>query len=211
VDDQAHLQQTLELTVDKLNAELTSHGKQPLVWTRADSGGKTFYELKTADLPVAINYAYAYGYLIAAPSRALVENAIQYKESGHTLLGSAKFKASLPEDQQANFSAMVYQNVSSVLSPAARLIGNAGSREAGKAVKNFLGDKAGLAYVYALGDRMILSVNSENGPIGLTPSDLLGLPGSSGLGSLFKGADQEATLPKRLHEHGSMKTDLKDK
>jgi hypothetical protein len=188
VDDQTHLQQTLELMVDKLNAELTAHNKQPLVWTRTESGGKTFYELKTAEFPVAINYAYAYGYLIAAPSRALVENAIKYKESGHTLLGSAKFKASLPEDNQANFSAMVYQNVGSLLGPAAKLMGNAGQKEASKAVKGFLGDKAGLAYVYAMGDRMILSINSENGPIGLTPSDLLGLPGSSGLGSVFKNA-----------------------
>ncbi len=188
VDDQTHLQQTLETTVTKLNAELAKHGKQPLVWTRTENGGKTFYELKTADFPIAINYAYAYGYLIAAPSRALVENAIKYKESGHTLLGSAKFKASLPEDKQANFSAMVYQNVGSLLEPAAKLMGNAGQREASKAVKGFLGGKAGLAYVYAMGDRMILSVNSENGPIGLTPSDLLGLPGSSGLGSLFKEA-----------------------
>jgi len=186
VDDQTHLQQTLELTVDKINAELANHGKQPLVWTRTESGGKTFYELKTAGFPLGLNYAYAYGYLIAAPSRALVENAIKYKESGHTLLSSAKFKASLPEDKQANFSAMVYQNVGSLLDPAAKLMGNAGQRDVSKAVKGFLGNKAGLAYVYAMGDRMILSVNSENGPIGLTPSDLLGLPGSSGLGSLFK-------------------------
>ena len=85
---------------------------------------------------------------------------------------------------------MVYQNVGSLLEPAAKLMGNAGQREASKAVKGFLGGKAGLAYVYAMGDRMILSVNSENGPIGLTPSDLLGLPGSSGLGSIFKQATQ---------------------
>ncbi len=186
VDDQSHLQTTLERTVEKVNAELTSHGKQALVWNRVDVGGRTFYELKSPDAPiVALNYAYAYGYLIAAPSRALVENAIKYKESGHTLLGSAKFQASLPADKQANFSAMVYQNVSSLIQPAAKLLGQAGPKGAGKAVKSFLGNKAGLAYVYALGDKMVLSVNSENGPIGLTPSDLLGLPGSTGLGSIF--------------------------
>ncbi len=186
VDDQAHLQTTLERTVEKVNVELANHGKQPLVWTRVDVGGRTFYELKSPDAPIAsLNYAYAYGYLIAAPSRALVENAIKYKESGHTLLGSAKFQASLPADKQANFSAMVYQNVSSLVQPAAKLLGQAGPKGASKAVKSFLGNKAGLAYVYALGDKMVLSVNSENGPIGLTPSDLLGLPGSSGLGSIF--------------------------
>lgn len=187
VDDQAHLQTTLERTVEKVNVELANHGKQPLVWNRVDIGGRTFYELKSPDAPIAsLNYAYAYGYLIAAPSRALVENAIKYKESGRTLLSSAKFQASLPADKQANFSAMVYQNVSALLDPAAKLIRNAGPKEASKAVKGLLGNKAGLAYVYALGDRMILSVNSENGPIGLTPSDLLGLPSSTGLGSLLR-------------------------
>lgn len=186
VDDQDHLQATLEHTVQLLNVELANHGKQPLVWNNVEIGGRTFYELKSADLPIAsLNYAYAYGYMIAAPSRALVENAIKYKESGHTLLASAKFQASLPADKQANFSAMVYQNVSSLIDPAAKLIRQAGPKEASKAVKRFLGNKAGLAYVYALGDRMILSVNTEDGPIGLTPSDLLGLPGSSGLGSIF--------------------------
>ena len=188
VDDQAHLQTTLERTVEKLNAELVNHGKQALVWNRTDVGGRTFYELKSPDVSlVSLNYAYAYGYLIAAPSRALVENAINYKESGRTLLASSKFQASLPADKQANFSAMVYQNVSSLLQPAAKLIGNAGPKGAAKTVKDFLGNKAGLAYVYALGDKMVLSINSENGPIGLTPSDLLGLPGSSGLGSIFRG------------------------
>jgi hypothetical protein len=187
VDDQTHLQATLERTVDKVNVELAKHGKQALVWTRVDVSGRTFYELKSPDAPlVSLNYAYAYGYLIAAPSRALVENAIKYKESGRTLLSSAKFQASLPADKQANFSAMVYQNVSALTDAASKLIRQAGPKEASKAVKTFLGNKAGLAYVYALNDRMILSINSENGPIGLTPSDLLGLPSSSGLGSLFK-------------------------
>ena len=187
VDDQAHLQTTLERMVQLLNVELTNHGKQPLEWVRTEIGGRTFYELKSPDAPlVSLNYAYAYGYMIAAPSRALVENAIKYKESGRTLLSSAKFQASLPADKQANFSAMVYQNVSALTDAASKLIRQAGPKEASKAVKGLLGNKAGLAYVYALNDRMILSINSENGPIGLTPSDLLGLPSSSGLGSLFK-------------------------
>jgi hypothetical protein len=34
---------------------------------------------------------------------------------------------------------------------------------------------------------MILSVNTEDGPLGLSPSDLLGLPGSSGVGHILKG------------------------
>jgi FecR protein/Putative zinc-finger len=191
VDDQQHLQQTLEGAVGKINVEMARHGKKGFAWGRNESGGRVFYTLKSLDYGLEVNYAYAYGYFIAGPSRALVENAIKYKESGHTLLGSPKFKATLPEDKQVNFSVMVYQNAGSILAPVAKVVGGVADANAPKGVRNtvkqLLGAKAGLAYVYALNDRMILSVNSEDGPVGLSPSDLLGLPGSSGLGHIIGG------------------------
>ncbi len=186
VDDQGHLQQTLERAVEKLNTQLATDGKKGLAWGRAESGGKTFYALKSLDFNVEVNYAYAYGYLIAAPSRALVENAIKYRESGYTLLQSAKFKATLPEDQQANFSAMVYQNVGSAIPSVAKAVGSsAAPKEARSALSALFSKKAGLAYAYALNDRMIFSINTEDGPVGLSASDLLGL---SGLGQIVRGA-----------------------
>jgi ferric-dicitrate binding protein FerR (iron transport regulator) len=191
VDDQQHLQQTLEYTVGKINAEMAKHDKKGFAWSQTDSGGRVFYTLKSLDYGLEVNYTYAYGYFIAAPSRALVENAIKYKDSGHTLLGSPKFKASLPEDKQVSFSAMVYQNAGSILAPVAKAVGGVADAGAPKGVRNsvkgLLGGKAGLAYIYALNDRMIMSVNSEDGPVGLSPSDLLGLPGASGLGHIVGG------------------------
>ena len=191
VDDQQHLQQTLELTVGKINAEMAEHGKKGFAWAQAESGGRVFYTLKSLDYGPEVSYTYAYGYFIAAPSRALVENAIKYRESGHTLLGSPKFKATLPEDKQVNFSAMVYQNAGSIIAPVAKIVGGMADANAPKSVlnkvKQLSGGKAGLAYVYALNDRMIMSVNSEDGPIGLSPSDLLGLPGTPGLGHIIGG------------------------
>ena len=191
VDDQQHLQQTLEHTVGKINAEMAERDKKGFAWAQTESGGRVFYTLKSLDYSLEVNYTYAYGYFIAAPSRALVENAIKYKESGHTLLGSPKFKASLPEDKQVSFSAVVYQNAGSILAPVAKAVGGVADADAPKGVRNtirgLLGGKAGLAYVYALNDRMIMSVNSEDGPIGLSPSDLLGLPGASGLGHIIGG------------------------
>ncbi|MBO0858526.1 MAG: FecR domain-containing protein [Chloracidobacterium sp.] len=190
VDDQQHFQQTLEHIVETINSHLAELGKKGLAWAKSESGGRVFYKLKSLDYGLEMDYTYAYGYFIAAPSRALVENAITYKESGHTLLGSPKFKATLPEDKQVSFSAMVYQNAGSILQPAARIV--AGAASDGAPLKFFAGikglplDKAGLAYVYALNDRMVMSVNSEDGPIGLSPSDLLGLPGSSGLGRIIE-------------------------
>ncbi len=187
VDDQARLQQTLERTVEKLNAEMAKENKKGFAWSKAEVGGRTFYTLKSLDVTLAeVNYAYAYGYLIACPSRALVENAIKYKESGYTVLQSPKFKATLPEDRQANFSAMIYQNVASLVAPVEKLVkGTNAPKEARQMMKGLLGKKAGLAYVYALNDRMILSVNTEDGPLGLGAADLLGLPGSSGLGHIL--------------------------
>jgi hypothetical protein len=191
VDDQQHLQQTLELIVGKINAEMARHGKKGFALSQAEGGGRVFYTMRSLDTGLEVNYTYAYGYFIAGPSRALVENAIKYKESGHTLLGSPKFKATLPEDKQVNFSAMVYQNAGSILAPVAKVVGGMADGNAPKGVRNsikqLLGAKAGLAYVYALNDRMIVSVNSEDGPVGLSPSDLLGLPGTPGLGHIIGG------------------------
>src|SRR5262247_886929 len=191
VDDQQHLQQALELIVGKINTEMAEYGKKGFAWAQAESGGRVFYTLRSLEYGLEVNYTYAYGYFIAAPSRALVENAIKYRESGHTLLGSPKFKATLPEDKQVNFSAMVYQNAGSIIAPVAKAVGGMRDGNApsgvGKTIKQLLGAKAGLAYVYALNDRMIMSVNSEDGPVGLSPSDLLGLPGTPGLGHIIGG------------------------
>ncbi len=191
VDDQNHLQQTLERTVAQINQALIAEGKKGFAWSQAENGGKTFYTLRSLDLNLEVNYTYAYGYLIAAPSRALVENALKYRESGYSLLQSSKFKATLPEDKQANFSAMFYQNIAPMIAPFAGTVGRMaekGPREMKEAVKGILGSKAGLGYVYALNDRMIFSVNSEDGPLGFRAADFLGLPGSSGLGYLMREA-----------------------
>jgi hypothetical protein len=187
VNNPEGLQQSIEHAVAELNEELAQKAKTQLVWENSQSGGRTFYRLKPATGMGEVNYTYAYGYLIAAASKTLVENALKYRESGYTLPQSAKFKAALPADKQANFSAMVYYNVAPIIAPLAKKMGAVnGVPEGGRgALKHLATDKAGLGYVYALGDRMILSLNTEDGPVGLTPSSLLGLPGGFGLRQIF--------------------------
>ncbi len=188
VNDPAGLQQSIERAVTELNNELAAKGKPQLAWENAQSNGRTFFRLKPATGMGEVNYAYAYGFLIAAPSRALVENALKYHESGYTLPQSAKFKAALPADKQANFSALVFYNVGSIIAPLAKRAGmvEGASKEHQNVLQKLAADKAGLAYVYSFGDRMVLSLNTEDGPVGLTPSSLLGLDGGIGLGQLFK-------------------------
>jgi hypothetical protein len=178
VNTPAALQQSVERAVTALNTELAQRGEAQLVWDNAQVGGRTYYRLKPATGAGEVNYAFAYGYLVAAPNRALVENAIRYRESGHTLLQSSKFKAALPSDKQANFSALFYYNVASIVGPLANKMGAVKDGHEGKQILKQLGsDKATLGYVYSFGDRMVLSLNTEDGPVGLTPSSLLGLGG----------------------------------
>lgn len=181
VDDPERLQQTLETVFAKIDQRAKAAGKQGFASSKEVDGERTFYKVKSLDFGLEVDYLFAHGYLIAGPSRTLVENALRFRESGNSILQSAKFKATLPEDRQANFSAIVYQNLGSITKTLGQLGGSRGA-----AINALLNGKAGLAYVYAFDDRMIFSVNSEDGPLGISPSDFLALPGANGLGGLLR-------------------------
>jgi FecR protein/Protein of unknown function (DUF3352)/Putative zinc-finger len=187
VYDPAHLQQTFERVVDLMNEQAHKAGKQGLAWERTDSAGRTFYTLKSLDFGLEVNYTYANGYMVAGPSRALVDRSVKYRETGYTILHSPKFIAALPEDKQANFSALLYHNLGSVIAPIAGQVKSAAGSlppEGQRALKS-LGAPM-LAYAYAQGDRISFAVNGEEGPLGLKPSSLLGMPGGFGLDSIIK-------------------------
>ncbi|HKP73726.1 MAG TPA: FecR domain-containing protein, partial [Pyrinomonadaceae bacterium] len=183
VYDQNHLQQTFESVVEKLNAWSAQHGGGGLRWEKTDGGeGRTFYTLRSVDFGLEVNYVYMDGYLIAAPSRALLSRAIQTRQSGVTLLNSARFTSALPEDGNANFSAIFYHNLASLVQPFAERIGDATKSLPEKERQAIAAYAAGapptLAYVYAQDDRITLAANTEGGPFGLSAGSLLGLPNS---------------------------------
>ena len=80
------------------------------------------------------------------------------------------------DSKKANFSAMFYYNLTAV-APLARGVSRQMPRGPGMTLESLASGKPMLAYVYAQEGRFTLSANSEDGPIGLTPSMLLGLPG----------------------------------
>jgi len=191
VYDPPHLQGTIEQLVNKINESLAREGKHGLEWDRSESGGLMFYTLRSPEVGLEVNYTYTNGFLIACPSRALVDRAVRYQESGYTLLRSERFVAALPGDKQPNFSALVYHNLGSVLSPIAK--GVRGMTEGLPAdqqakLKAFTDNAPVLAYAYAYGDRITFALNGEKGPVGFNPSDLMGMPNSFGLSSLIGGA-----------------------
>ncbi len=102
---------------------------------------------------------------------------------------SPRFIASLPEDKQANFSALLYQNLGPVVNPIARNMGSLGGKIKGggaAVLTSMVNDAPTLAYAYSFGDRITLSVNTENGALSL--GDLLGGSSSLALKGLLGGA-----------------------
>lgn len=183
VYDQAKLQQTLERIVTEVNKEAAKEGKRGLVIESETSNGQTFYTLKSVDFGLEFHYAYVNGYMIAAASRALVDRAIRYRQSGQTLLQSARFRAGLPADGNTNFSAVFYHDLAPLLKPLAERVQNGNLPKEGQEVlKAMAADgQPTLAYAYAQGDRITLASNTDGGPFGLSPASILGLPNSFAL------------------------------
>jgi FecR protein/Protein of unknown function (DUF3352) len=188
VNDPAHLQQTLERVVTEVNKQATYLGKRGLAWEKADLSGRTYYTLRSSDFGLLeVNYTYANGYLIVGPSRALVQRSLTLRESGLSLLRSAKFTAGLPADGNANFSAVFYHNIGGLV--PAGLASTAEQLPSGpqQAVKAIAGDMAPtLAYAYAQGDTISFMANTEGGPFGIGPATLLGMPNALEMQSIIQ-------------------------
>jgi len=178
VNDPVHLQQAFEHVVEEINKQMAKEGKGGLVWDRSDAGGHTYYTLRSKDFGVEANYVFANGYMIAGPTRALVEAALKYHDSNVNLMHSARFAAGLPADGNTNFSALVYHNLAPLVQPFAnRIADNAKSDEQQKAITAMAANlQPTLAYAYAFGDRIEFASNTEGGPFGLSPATLLGMP-----------------------------------
>lgn len=197
VYDPARLQATLERTVERANEWARREGKQGFVWERSEAGGQTFYALRSQDFGVSINYAYVNGYMIVAPTRSLVERAINLRDTGTTLLRAATFQATLPPDGQANFSAVFYQNLAPVVRPLVQRMGAGGAnnsdeaREYRRRLERLSVLPPMLAYAYANEDGQItFSAGSDEGPFGLNPGSFLGLPASFGIPQMLSGGQE---------------------
>lgn len=121
VNDQSKLQSAIGLIVQRVNDEATKNGRPGVTLEQAEEDGRVFYAVKSANgpVPMEIDYTYDSGYLVAAPSRALVLKAIHVRDSGVTLAKSQAFTSLLPKDDHTNASAILYQNLVSVAQPLA--------------------------------------------------------------------------------------------
>jgi hypothetical protein len=180
VYDTVHLQQTIEKVLKMANDHLTQLGKPLVTLTQSQADGRTDYSFKC---PESDGGGLRVCQRLPDPLRA---GRSSNRQSGIVipgpLLQSARFRASLPEDKQANFSALVYQNLAPAIAPIADQFGSQLPEAQQQKLRLLASAGPSLAYAYALGDRITVSVNNDKGAMALTPSALLGLPGSFNLG-----------------------------
>ena len=109
VYDPSRLQASLGQLVQRASDEALREGRSGPRLEAEQAGEQTYYAVR--GLPFELHYAYAGGYLVAAPSRALVMKAIRTRESGESLGRSPSFRALFPPDRDAHVSGLVYQNL----------------------------------------------------------------------------------------------------
>jgi ferric-dicitrate binding protein FerR (iron transport regulator) len=182
VYDTARLQQTFQKAVTQIDAELRTAGKPGLQITSETAGGRTFYAIASGG-SVAAAYLFEDGYVIAGPSRALLEQALQLRGSGVTLATTAKFRDLLGPDGQVNVSALVYTNIAPVAQAAAKVIPSGtvkghpnGAAQLGKLLA---GQGPTLYYAYAEPDRIVFAGSNQN-PLGLNLGTLASFGGILG-------------------------------
>jgi hypothetical protein len=179
VYDQAKLQDTLQRAVEKLNQFSLLHGKGKLTLESSVSGDRTFYAVKS-EKGLEVNYVFTNGYLVAAPTRALLQQSLSNREAGNTLTKSARFISSLPQDGNANFSAIFYHDLAPLMQTLAEKLRTTGGSDQDKQKLAMFDASAPptLAYAYAQGDRITFAANTEGGAFGLNPASLIGMPNS---------------------------------
>jgi hypothetical protein len=118
VKDSGRFQTTLEQLVQAAASHFQGRDKRGIAISKSQAGGQTYYEVHDPGTGALIaEYTYASGYMIIAPTRALLMEALQTHASGNTLAHSSSFKALLPVDQNENYSAVAYQNLGPVVTP----------------------------------------------------------------------------------------------
>jgi hypothetical protein len=99
VHNSERLEQTIERLTESIRNLNQSKGSHVVAIESSEAGGQRFYSVH--DLTsgnVLAQYTFSDGYMIVAPSRAILMQALQTQASGDSLARAAAFKALLPKD-----------------------------------------------------------------------------------------------------------------
>jgi len=174
VDNPSRLQFAIDQAIAAVRLKSPDSG---IALTSQNVNGRTFYTVASTKPAIEIDYVFVDGYLLAAPSRALLTAAIDGRASGMTLPRSDAFRTQLPVDAHTDFSALAYYNLGSAVGPIVDQLTATGllTPEQQKQVSALTSNrKPTLVYAYGSVDQIL--VGSRNSIAGL------GLDALSGLG-----------------------------
>jgi hypothetical protein len=192
VYDPARFQTEFASWVTTINTHLAAAGQTGrIVVESEDAGNRTDWVVRyTGSQSVAgadtMRYTIVDGYLIAAPSRVLIDRAIEQRGNGYTLARSSAFAALLPTDGHVNLSGFVWQHLGPTVGPLAAKISGTLATDEMKALDAMAGEsRPRLVTAYAEDDLIV--VNSR-GDAGL--GSMLGvILSAQGLGALGHALD----------------------
>jgi hypothetical protein len=200
VYDAAHLQQTVATLVEHFNQHADANaGKFALSSEEVNS--RTFYSLQNSKAPnLGAYYTFVDGYLVAAPSKGILLQAIHNREAGYTLASSAAFQSQLPDDSYTNFSAIIYHHIGKSLKAIADQLNGSSALTPGQrqSLSALLANAApGLICVYGEPNRIVAA--SKSSFLGFDLGTLAGIGGGKPLLPLI--ASSAATLRAQAQQY----------
>ena len=196
VYDPVRFQATLQKVVDAYNRDAAAKGSLPIRTSQEVAEGRTYYMIAWGNPnPLTeAHYTLADGYLIAAPSRALITKALQVKTSGTSITHSTRFVTLVPRDRNMNFSALIYQNLGTTLAPIVGLLGSfvpQGNAAQTRMLQGLGNMKPTLIAAYGEHDRISVATSGDLMGMSLTnlvSGNLLGIAGNAIPFNQFQGA-----------------------
>jgi hypothetical protein len=176
---------TIETAVPQINAQLEAEGREERIeLTSVEANGRTYYTLGRTGSFQALTFAAVDGYLIMAPMRAVIDQAISNRDAGVTLPASEAFQSLLPDNGYTDCSALVYRDLGGLINAIPpEVFGDFG-------LTGELGDDFGHGLVCVFGEPDRVTAASTGG-------SLLGLTSFLGLQGALHGHDAVEELEKR--------------
>ncbi len=203
VYDEGTLQYVIESMVTRVNQELAEAGNPASVALESSElDGRTYYQL-TGDIQAGdelglgaeIHYVYDGGYMVAGPTRALVDRALTIRDSGVTVVTSEDFRNLLPTDGYIDFSGVAFNRIGEMVAgiadslPLPEGLTEEQQQQAQSLISEMTADSGPSLYlVYGENDRIRVVSNSPT----LTPFE--GLGSMFGLGAMFANSEIAANF-----------------
>jgi hypothetical protein len=172
--DEARLQAAIAQVVESANREAAAQGKPGVVLGEEAGDGRVYHRVALETGRELAWYVFSDGYLVAAPSRALVSQSLARRAAGVSLLSSPAFVERLPRDGEPNFSALVWQNLGASIADLAQLVGQEGAA----ALQAAPASGPTLLVAYGGADRITFVAQGAAGPLGLSLQHLLAASGA---------------------------------